>query len=95
VNGKSINKKDFLQSNYDENAYPIDYVPQQEFNKNTQKNIFTTAQADYTHPFKKHGELEAGYKFTFRQLYSDFYADSLYNSENGMLKFFGNGMLKF
>jgi outer membrane receptor protein involved in Fe transport len=80
VNGKSINKRDFLQSNYDENTYPIDYVPQQEFNRNIQKNILISAQGDYTHPFKKHGELEAGYKFTFRQLYSDFYADSLNRS---------------
>lgn len=80
VNGKSINNKDFLQLNYDENAYPIDLIPQQEFNKNTEKNILSSAQADYTLPFKKHGELEAGLKFSFRQLYSDFYADSLNRS---------------
>lgn len=80
VSGKSISNKDFLQLNYDENEFPIDLIPQQEFNRNTEKNVLSSTQADYIHPFKKHGELEAGVKFSFRQLYSDFYADSLNRS---------------
>ncbi|HUH74284.1 MAG TPA: TonB-dependent receptor [Chitinophagales bacterium] len=77
VTGKSINDKNYMQSNFDEYEFPIELLPQQEFNKNIGKNFSSTVQVDYTHPFKKHGELEAGYKFSYRQLFSDFYADSL------------------
>ncbi len=75
--GYSIRPKNFMQLNYDQDYNMIDIVPQQDFNQNTNNNTLGIFQADYAHPFKKHGVLETGFKMTYRNLNSDFYADSL------------------
>lgn len=67
--------KNFLQSNFDADGNHIDLIPDREFNENTSSNHSGILQGDYTHPFTKHGELEAGFKVSYRNINSDFYAD--------------------
>lgn len=75
--GYSVRPKRFMQSNFDQDYNLEVLVPQQDFNRNTNNNTLGIFQTDYTHPFKKHGTLEAGFKLTYRNFNSDFYADSL------------------
>ena len=68
--------KDFMQTDFDSLHNFTSLLPLREFNNNTSKNTSTIFQTDYTHPFKKHGELDAGFKISYRNINSDFYADS-------------------
>lgn len=81
----SLNLKHFMQSDFDEDYNHISLIPQQENLNTDNRNILSIFQTDYTHPFKKHGQLEAGLKITYRHLYNDFYADSLDRSINDMV----------
>ncbi len=69
--------KNFMQSDFDAEQNHINLIPKQESNKNTSRNTSAIFQTDYTHPFKKHGSLETGLKVAYREIKSDFYADSL------------------
>ncbi|MCO5248773.1 MAG: TonB-dependent receptor [Chitinophagales bacterium] len=77
IKGFSRRPKDFVQNNYDADNNLIDLVPEQESNNNKNYNTTGLFQVDYSHPFKKHGTLEVGAKMSYRNIISDFYADSL------------------
>ncbi|MCZ2393561.1 MAG: TonB-dependent receptor [Chitinophagales bacterium] len=80
--GAGRNPKKFLQINYDGDNQPTDLLPLIDSNRNSNNNLTSILQTDYTHPFKKHGELEAGAKVTYRRLINDLYADSLSRETN-------------
>lgn len=80
---------DYMQSNFDEEGYHIELIPQQEFNQNNNNNYVGIFQTDYTHPFEKHGQLEVGGKVTYRLLSSEFIADTLDRSNNEIVNNFG------
>lgn len=75
--GRFVRPKHFTQINFDADENPIDVIAIQEFNENKSHSTSAIYQTDYAHPFSKHGELEAGFKISYRNINSDFYADSL------------------
>jgi len=75
--GLRNNPTAYTQWNYDQNREIIDAIAVLEHNNNANNSKMGILQLDYTHPFRKHGKLEAGYKSTLRDLYTEFTADSL------------------
>lgn len=80
------NPADYIQNDFDSLLNPIAAIAIQEYNLTKGTNHILTVQSDYVHPFQKHGKLEAGVKMTFRDIFTDFYADSL-NRTTGATEF--------
>lgn len=78
--GKFTTPQQFTQTDLDANKNPISALAILENNTRANTNQIGVAQIDYTHPFTKHGKIEAGLKTTIRDIYADFYADSLNRS---------------
>jgi outer membrane receptor protein involved in Fe transport len=78
--GRFVTPNDFTQVDVDADQNPIFLINFQESTDRINTNQIGVFQADYVHPFEKHGKLEAGYKTTIRDIFSDFKADSLNRS---------------
>jgi outer membrane receptor protein involved in Fe transport len=75
--GSFVTPQNFVQRDIDADFNPVFLVDLRESTDRANANQTGVFQIDYLHPFQKHGKLEAGYKTTIRDIFSDFKADSL------------------
>lgn len=78
---------DFTQLAYDVNKTEYAQTPLEQTNKIRYTTHTAYFQGDYTQPFEKaKGKMETGYRLSYRNLWNDYYADSINHTLNQAIK---------